>query len=265
MSSSHVHKFHLVDISPWPILAALGTLSLTLGGALTMHSYKGGTTLLMGGLLIVIAVMAIWIRDVIREGSFLSHHTDKVNTGLKIGFSLFIVSEVMFFFAFFWTFFHSSLAPVAQIGGIWPPVGIVPLEALHIPLLNTVILLVSGATITIAHYALLVNNERMAIVGFFGTILLAVLFTYLQYFEYMHALFNISDSVYGSIFYMATGFHGFHVIIGTIYITVNAVRFLRGHYTSEQHMGFEFGAWYWHFVDVVWLFLFFSVYLWGNI
>jgi cytochrome c oxidase subunit 3 len=180
-----------------------------------MHFYEGGKSLLVAGLIAVVTVMAVWIRDVIREGVFLQNHTSAVDKGLKIGFALFIVSEVMFFFAFFWTFFHSSLSPTIQIGCMWPPVGIVPLAAMEVPLLNTVILLTSGATITIAHYAILAEKRREVVMGFIATIALAVLFTYFQYFEYVHSSFDISDSVYGSIFFMSTGFHGFHVIIGT--------------------------------------------------
>jgi len=265
MSNRHYHPYHLVDVSPWPILAALGTLFLTIGGALTMHFYEGGKTLLMGGLTSVILIMILWIRDVIREGIFTNAHTPAVDKGLKIGFALFIVSEVMFFFAFFWTFFHSSLSPVIQIGCLWPPMGIVPLNAMEVPLLNTVILLTSGATITVAHYAILAENAKLALQGFAGTIVLAVLFTGIQAYEYIHASYDISDSVYGSIFYMSTGFHGFHVLIGTIFITVNMFRFMRGHFSAQKHLGFELGAWYWHFVDVVWLFLFFAVYFWGNL
>lgn len=265
MTNRHYHPYHLVDVSPWPILAALGTLFLTIGGALTMHFYEGGTKLLMGGLLSVLLVMVLWLRDVIREGVFQMKHTPAVDKGLKIGFALFIVSEVMFFFAFFWTFFHSSLSPAIQIGCYWPPMGIIPLNALEVPLLNTVILLTSGATITIAHYGILGNLPKIVLGGFIGTIILAFLFTFFQYYEYVNASFDISDSVYGSIFYMSTGFHGFHVIIGTIFITVNMIRFIRGHFDSNNHQGFEFGAWYWHFVDVVWIFLFSCVYFWGNL
>jgi cytochrome c oxidase subunit 3 len=265
MTSRHYHPYHLVDVSPWPILAALGTLFLTIGGALTMHFYEGGKHLLLGGLISVILIMSLWLRDVIREGIFQKKHTQAVDRGLNIGFALFITSEVMFFFAFFWTFFHSSLSPTVQIGCYWPPMGIIPLNALEVPLLNTIILLTSGATITIAHYAILANIPKLVLIGFAGTIVLAVLFTFFQYYEYVNAAFDISDSVYGSIFYMSTGFHGFHVIIGTIFITVNLVRYIRGHFDKNNHQGFEFGAWYWHSVDVVRIFLFCCVYFWGNL
>ena len=181
-----------------------------------------------------------------------------------MGMILFILSEVMFFFGFFWAFFHSALAPTPEIGSVWPPQGIEVINAWGIPLLNTIILLTSGATITWAHHAIVAGNRRNAIIGFVLTLTLAVFFTMLQLFEYLEASFTISDSVYGSTFYMATGFHGIHVIVGTIFIAVAFVRLLQHHFTQEHHFGFEAAAWYWHFVDVVWLFLFVVIYWWGG-
>ena len=177
---------------------------------------------------------------------------------------LFIVSEIMFFFAFFWGFFHSSLNPSIAIGGVWPPSFMTILDPWKVPLLNTVILLTSGASITWAHHAIVLGDKFGALYSLFITVLLAIVFTGLQGFEYVTAPFTISDGVYGSTFYMATGFHGFHVFVGTCFIAVCAVRLYLNHFSREHHFGFEAAAWYWHFVDVVWLFLFVSIYWWGS-
>jgi heme/copper-type cytochrome/quinol oxidase subunit 3 len=170
----------------------------------------------------------------------------------------------MFFFAFFWAFFHSSIAPVYNIGGVWPPKAITPMDTYTIPLTNTFLLLTSGATVTWAHHALVARAKKQALLALLLTLILAILFTSLQGLEYVEASFNISDGVYGSCFYMATGFHGFHVFVGTIALLVSFVRIVFNHYTNHHHFGFESAIWYWHFVDVVWLFLFINVYWWSN-
>lgn len=257
------HSFHIVTPSPWPILAAIGAGCLTFGGVLYMHFFKNGGYVLLSGLLLILFSICLWWRDVIREATFEGAHTVIVQRGLRIGMVLFIVSEIMFFFAFFWSYFHFSLDPAIEIGSIWPPAGIVPFNAWNIPLLNTYILLLSGVTITFVHHYLINGNYEFVKEGFIFTVILAILFTSLQAFEYFKAPFDITDSVYGSIFFLATGFHGFHVIIGTTFIAVCFVRFLLNHFTKQHHVGFEAAAWYWHFVDVVWLFLFVSVYWWG--
>jgi cytochrome c oxidase subunit 3 len=212
----------------------------------------------------LISVLALWWRDVIREATFEGAHTGIVQKNHKFVFVLFIVSDIMFFFAFFWAFFHSSLSPVIEIGCVWPPAGIEPFNPWKVPLLNTIILLTSGLTITVCHYALLLGKVEYCLGSFARTIFLAILFTLVQLYEYRSATFSISDGIYGSTFFMATGFHGFHVLIGTIFITVCFIRFLGGHFTRTHHVGFECAAWYWHFVDVVWLFLFVVVYWWGG-
>jgi len=170
----------------------------------------------------------------------------------------------MFFFAFFWAFFWSSFAANVEIGSVWPPSGITPVSAMEIPFLNTLILLSSGASVTWAHHAMIIGNRRETILGLIMTILLAILFTVLQLFEYTSGSFSISDGVYGSTFYMATGFHGFHVILGTIMLMVSFVRVLKYEFTRQHHVGFEASIWYYHFVDVVWLFLFITIYVWGS-
>nr|YP_008816083.1 cytochrome c oxidase subunit 3 [Entransia fimbriata]AGZ90288.1 cytochrome c oxidase subunit 3 [Entransia fimbriata] len=258
------HGFHLVDPSPWPILVAFGAFTTTLGGVMYMHSYSGGGTLLSLGFGIILYTLFVWWRDVIREATFEGYHTSMVQRGLRYGMILFILSEATFFVAFFWAFFHSSLAPTIEIGAIWPPKGIEVLNPWGVPFLNTIILLSSGAAVTWAHYAILANKPRAAQAGLAATVLLALVFTALQALEYIEASFTISDGIYGSTFYLATGFHGFHVIIGTLFLTICLIRQYLGHFTSKHHFGFEAAAWYFHFVDVVWLFLFVSIYWWGS-
>ena len=258
------HSFHLVDPSPWPLMSAFGALMLTTGAVMYMHKFEGGGNLFLTGFLIIIYVMYTWWRDIIREAMYEDQHTFAVQRGLRLGMILFIVSEVMFFFAFFWAFFHSSLAPVFNIGGVWPPEAIQTIKTSGIPLTNTFFLLSSGATVTWAHHAIVVRAKKHAIIGLLLTLLLAVMFTGLQALEYIEAPFSISDSVFGSCFFMTTGFHGFHVFVGTIALLVSLIRVVLNHFTNTHHFGFESAAWYWHFVDVVWLFLFITVYWWGG-
>lgn len=258
------HSYHLVDPSPWPLVAALGAFMLTSGLVLYMHRFIGGWNLLITGLILVLYTMYTWWRDIVREATFEDTHTVVVQKGLRLGMILFIASEVMFFFAFFWAFFHSSIAPTFNIGGVWPPKAITTISTYTVPLTNTFILLSSGATVTWAHHALLARAKRHTLVALIFTLALAIIFTCLQGFEYINAPFNISDGIYGSCFYMATGFHGFHVFIGTIALFVSFVRIILNHFTNHHHFGFESAIWYWHFVDVVWLFLFINVYWWSN-
>ena len=265
MSAKKYHPFHLVDPSPWPFFTALSVLYTTTGAVMYMHSYTSGFLLLSFGILLLILIASIWWRDVVREGTYEGRHTKAVEQGLALGMVLFIVSEIMFFFAFFWAYFHISLSPAIEIGSTWPPNGIEVLNPWKIPLLNTAILLLSGVTLTCAHYTLVLGENRGKILIYlFWTIFLGVIFTLFQIYEYIEAPFSIHDGVYGSVFFMLTGFHGFHVLIGTVFIIVSTLRFLAHHFTREHHLGFEAAAWYWHFVDVVWLFLFIFVYCWGS-
>ena len=257
------HHWHLVDPSPWPLVAALGAFCLTTGGVLFMHKYSLGNFVLQLGFFTILFVMYVWWRDIIREATFEEQHNYAVQRGLRFGMILFIVSEIMFFFAFFWAFFHSSLSPTFNIGGVWPPEAISTIKASGIPLTNTVFLLSSGATVTWAHHSIIIRAKRHTIIGIIATIILAILFTALQGYEYVSAPFNMTDSVYGSCFYITTGFHGFHVFIGTCCLLVSLFRVILNHFTSTHHFGFESAIWYWHFVDVVWLFLFIAVYWWG--
>nr|YP_010625952.1 cytochrome c oxidase subunit III [Sininocellia chikun]WBK02698.1 cytochrome c oxidase subunit III [Sininocellia chikun] len=262
MSMKHNHPFHLVDYSPWPLTGALGAFITVSGMIMWFHQFNN--SLLLLGNLILILTMIQWWRDITREGTYQGLHTLPVIYGLRYGMILFIVSEVFFFVSFFWAFFHSSLSPVIEIGSIWPPKGINPFNPLQIPLLNTVILLSSGLTVTWAHHSILENNYNQAIQSLFFTVILGVYFTMLQAYEYYEASFTISDAIYGSTFFMATGFHGLHVIIGTTFLIVCLLRQIFSHFSKTHHFGFEASAWYWHFVDVVWLFLYISIYWWGS-
>lgn len=258
------HPFHLVDPSPWPLFASLAAFTTTSAGVMYMHGYSGGGSLLAFGLTMICYAMFVWWRDVVREGTFEGHHTSFVQLGLRYGMILFIVSELMFFVAFFWAFFHSSLAPTVEIGAVWPPKGIQVLNPWEVPFLNTIILLSSGASVTWAHHAIIVGNKQQAVLGLIITVILAVFFTGLQALEYMEAPFTISDGIYGSTFYLATGFHGFHVFIGTVFLVVCLIRLMNNHFTRFHHLGCEAAFYYWHFVDVVWLFLFVAIYWWGG-
>ncbi len=256
------HPYHLVDISPWPFFAGLSALNLTVGFVCYLHGY--GDFLFKLGIFNILSVMFVWWRDVIRESTFEGQHTKKVQEGLKLGFLLFIVSEIMFFFAFFWAFFHFSLTPSIFIGGVWPPMGLTVLNPWKIPLLNTILLVTSGVTLTLAHHAIIYGNKDLAVKALIATVTIAGFFTYLQYNEYASAPFSISTTVYGSVFYMLTGLHGAHVLIGTLFLTTCLFRLYFNHFTRERHTGFETAAWYWHFVDIVWILLYIIVYLWGS-
>tara|TARA_B110000971_G_scaffold215546_1_gene249223 strand:+ start:608 stop:1423 length:816 start_codon:yes stop_codon:yes gene_type:complete len=258
------HGFHLVDPSPWPLVSAMASLSFTTSAVQYMHGYSGGGWTCLLSFIALLMAAAVWWRDITREGTFQGHHTAIVQVGLRYGMLLFIASEVMFFFAFFWAFFHSSLAPAIDIGAIWPPKGIAVFNPWEIPLLNTLILLLSGVTVTWAHHAIVAGDREGVILGLLFTVGLGAIFTCVQGVEYVESAFCISDGVYGSTFFMATGFHGFHVLVGSIFLVVCLIRQINYHFTKQHHFGFEAAAWYWHFVDVVWLFLFVTVYWWGG-
>ena len=261
-----MHPYHLVDPSPWPLITSFALLTLTLSAVMYFNGYVNGGTYLVFGFLSTLLAMILWFRDVVAEGSFLGHHTFAVQKGLNMGVALFIVSEIFFFISIFWAYFHSALAPTVELGSHWPPAGIDPLNPFEIPLLNTILLLSSGSTITYAHHSLIQggkNGRKGTILGVILTIVLALIFTALQGLEYYEAPFTISDGAYGSTFFFATGFHGLHVIIGTLFITVAFFRILSYHLTDHHHLGFESSILYWHFVDVVWLFLYVSIYWWG--
>lgn len=270
-NSEQQHPYHLVDLSPWPIMMAFSLLLLTSGGVMSMHGATYGHYVLGVGFASVLYVAFQWWKDVIVEGRVGHHHTEAVRLGLKIGMAVFIVSEIMFFFGFFWSFFKAWLFPVGNLdGGIWPiSEGVWPgtktFDPWDIPFINTLILLLSGTTVTWAHHAVLHNNQRDTVRGLGLTILLGLCFTSLQAYEYMHAGFGIKDGIYATNFYLATGFHGLHVIIGTIFLTICFFRARKGHFLAPNgHLGFEFATWYWHFVDVVWILLFAFLYVFAS-
>lgn len=242
------HSWHLVDPSPWPLIASFGAFTTTFSSVLYFHNYNFGGKLTICGLIILLYASSMWWRDVIREATLEEQHTFSVQRSLRLGMLLFIVSEIMFFFAFFWAFFHSSLSPTYGIGSVWPPEAIETIPSSGIPLTNTFFLLSSGVTVTWAHHAIISRAKKHALIALLWTLFLAVLFTGLQAFEYVEAPFTMADSVYGSCFYITTGFHGFHVIIGTCFLFVSFVRIVFNHFTNSHHFGFEAGAWYWHFV-----------------
>ena len=276
------HDYHLVNPSSWPLVGSVAALTLALGVVTDIKGLfglpKGTWWLLAVGLVGVLYTMIGWWSDVIveaREGD----HTPVVSIGLRYGMILFIVSEVMFFVAWFWMFFEmalfhhgrtfSAIDEVRAAWTVWPPKGVETLDPWHFPLINTLTLLTSGTTVTWAHHAIQTGDRKGAKIALILTILLGVMFTSIQAYEYHeiiteHLFFNpvaANSGLYGSSFFMATGFHGFHVLIGTIFLTVCLIRLLRGDFTPKQHFGFEAAAWYWHFVDVVWLFLFAFIYV----
>ncbi len=270
------HDYHLVQPSPWPILGSICAFITAVGLIIWMKhldigGLKPGGLVFGAGFIGLLAIFAFWWTDVVHEAQ-TGDHTPVVQLSHRYGMTLFIASEVMFFVAWFWAFFDASLFPneaieysrVAFTGGHWPPKGIEAIDPWHLPLINTLILLTSGTTVTWAHHALLENDRAGLKKGLLLTIVLGMLFTSIQAYEYVHAPFGFKNSIFGATFFMATGFHGFHVIVGTIFLIVCLFRANAGQFTPKQHLGFEFAAWYWHFVDVVWLFLFSAIYVWGS-
>ncbi|MCB9960012.1 MAG: cytochrome c oxidase subunit 3 [Rhodospirillaceae bacterium] len=264
------HPYHLVNPSPWPLVGAASGGLMLFGAVWWMHF--GVWYMCVAGIVGVLSTMFLWWRDVIKESVVQKAHSAVTKIGLRYGMLLFISSEVMFFVAFFWAYFDPALFPgeanqparIDYTGGVWPPESIHTFDPFHLPLMMTFILLLSGCTVTWAHHALREGHRAEAAQALGITVLLGLLFTTLQTYEYSHAAFALNGGVYPSTFFVATGFHGFHVIIGTIFLAVCYFRTVKGHFTPRSHFGFEAAAWYWHFVDVVWLFLFVSIYWWGS-
>nr|BCT69633.1 cytochrome c oxidase subunit III [Trichonephila clavipes] len=256
------HPYHIVTISPWPLLMGFSVMSGVIG-MIKMFMFMNYNLLLISFFCVMLISFGWW-RDVIRESTFQGYHSSYVLSGLMLGMVLFIVSEVFFFLSFFWAFFHSSLNPAIELGVEWPPMGIKAFSPFQVPLLNTVILLASGISVTWCHQSMLNENWVSAKNSLMLTWMLGIYFLSLQGFEYYMAEYSIGDSVFGSTFFMATGFHGFHVIVGSLFLMIMWMRMLNSHFSNSHHFGFESAAWYWHFVDVVWLFLFSVVYWWGT-
>ncbi len=267
MAHEKNHDFHILPPSIWPFAASVGAFVMLYGAVMFFHD--NGPWLMLIGLAVVLYVMFAWWSEVVAEANG-GDHTPVVVIGLRYGVIMFIMSEIMFFAAWFWSFFKHAMYPMDPSGmsplvdGVWPPAGIETFDPWHLPLINTLILLCSGCAATWAHHALVHENNRKDLInGLILSIALGALFTVFQVYEYTHAAFGFAGNIYGANFFMATGFHGFHVVIGTIFLAVCLIRAMKGHFTPERHVGFEAAAWYWHFVDVVWLFLFASIYIWG--
>ncbi|WP_414900550.1 cytochrome c oxidase subunit 3 [Sphingomonas flavalba] len=265
MAGAKNHDYHILPPSPWPLMGSFSALVMAVGAVMWMHTAAYGGSIFMLGVAGVIATMYLWWADVVREAN-AGDHTPVVGLHLRYGMILFIASEVMFFVGWFWAWFDFALFPAAveSVGGVWPPKGIEVIDPFSFPLLNTLILLCSGTTITWAHHSLIHGDREGLKKGLWLTILLGALFSSIQVFEYIHAPFPFKGLNYSAAFYMATGFHGFHVLVGTIFLIVCLIRTYKGDFTPRQHFGFEAAAWYWHFVDVVWLFLFITIYVWGS-
>lgn len=281
MAHAKNHDYHILPPSIWPFFGTLSAFIMLFGAVAWMKGSIEVMGLLLSAPLVlsgpwmfligfagVLYTMFAWWSEVVHEGQ-TGDHTPVVRIGLRYGFIMFIMSEVMFFSAWFWAFFKNALYPMGPmsplVDGVWPPEGITTFDPWHLPLINTLILLCSGAAATWAHHALVHENNRKDLQnGLILAIVLGVLFTIFQVYEYTHAAFGFAGNIYGANFFMATGFHGFHVVIGTIFLTVCLIRAMKGHFTPERHVGFEAAAWYWHFVDVVWLFLFAAIYIWGQ-
>jgi cytochrome c oxidase subunit III len=276
MAGTKNHDFHIVDPSPWPLVGSMAALMAAVGGIFAMHGEPWGKYVFGLGFAAILFTFYSWWADVIREAETKGDHTPVVQLHHRYGMILFIASEIMFFVAWFWAYFDASLfsneaaqvARVASTGGVWPPKGTEVLDPFHFPLMNTLILLLSGTTVTWAHHALIENDRKGLINGLWCTVILGGLFSCVQAYEYAHAAFAFDSAkggnIYSSTFYMATGFHGFHVLVGTIFLSVCLLRAYKGHFKPDHHFGFEAAAWYWHFVDVVWLFLFICIYVWGS-
>lgn len=272
MAVKPAHPYHLVPISPWPIFTSIALFLLAFGSVRLMHEQSAGKLLTISGLIFLIFCSYSWWRDVVNEGRRDQAHTEPVRMGLRMGMALFILSEIMFFFAFFFSYFSASIFPAGILEGFWvsaegswPPANIKTFDPWDIPLINTLILLLSGTSVTWAHHALLEDDQESLVTALGLTVFLGLLFSFFQAYEYHHAAFGLQDGVYAANFYLATGFHGLHVIIGTIFLFICFLRARKGHFKAGRgHLGFEFAAWYWHFVDVVWLFLFLFIYVLGR-
>ena len=259
---SFTHPFHLVSPSPWPLLLSL-FLFFLVSSFLILLSGSSSLPLFLSFLITVFLILT-WFGNVILEGTYIGFHTKRVVSGLRLSLVLFILSECFFFLSFFWAYLHFSLSPNIELGSLWPPLGICPLDFSTIPLLNTFVLLTSALTVTISHSSLVSYSPYSSFFWLLITVLLGIFFTLLQSYEYFLSSFTISDSSYGSSFYLATGFHGLHVIIGTLWLTVSLPRLLAGHYRPTRHFCLEGSIWYWHFVDVIWLCLYLVIYIWGT-
>lgn len=256
--------YMLVENSIWPATTAVSALSLLLGSIMLFHMKIGGLELVLLSTISLLISFYFWWKEVIIEGTYQGLHNLKVQKNLTLGFLLFVVSEALIFFSFFFAYFYNSLIPSVNVGGVWPPVGIETLDASAIPLLNTVILFMSGISVTASQHYIVSKNRKNAILYLLLTVILGVIFLYFQYYEYKNSLFTISDSVFGASFFLLTGFHGFHVLIGVLFLFVSLIRLIAYHYSENHFLNATFASIYYHFVDVVWILLFAVIYCWGS-
>jgi len=256
------HPFHIVTLSPWPLTIGAFTLGLAGGTASWLNGHR--IDLIAWRTLGVTVATKIWWRDIVIEGTYQGFHTKQVVRNFYWGMGLLIFSEVLFFFSFFWAFLHSALAPTPEIACQWPPSGVIPVNPITWPLFNSIILLTSGALANLAYLYLIMGYLKKATDALNGAILAGIIFSVIQGYEYYHAPFTIADSVFGSAFYILTGFHGLHVLVGTIILQVQKKRLQYLHFSPKHHTGILTAIWYWHFVDLVWLILFALVYIWGT-
>jgi len=254
----------LVENSIWPLTTSLSGISVLLGSVMLFHMKKGGLELVLISLLSLLISLYFWWKEVVIEGTYQGLHTKEVQKNLTLGFILFVVSEALIFFSFFFAFFYNSLIPSVNLGGVWPPVGIETLDASAIPLLNTVILFMSGICVTASQHYIVGKNRKNGILYLTITVVLGLIFLYFQFYEYKNSLFSISDSVFGASFFLLTGFHGFHVLIGVIFLIVSLIRLIAYHYSENHFLNATFASIYYHFVDVVWIFLYGVIYCWGS-
>jgi len=254
--------YFILNLSPWPILIAINTFNLIISNIIIIN-FKFNLISIIN-IIIIISISILWWRDIIRERTFQGNHNFYIINLIKFRIILFIISEIFLFISFFWNFLHNSLAPSIELGLNWPPKNINFFNPLLIPLLNTIILLTSRFTVTLTHLYLLNNSKKKTIIFINLTIILSIYFLLLQILEYKQATFTFSDSIFGSSFYIATGFHGLHVIIGTIFLIINLLRIIKLHFSFIHHIRFELAAWYWHFIDIIWLFLYITFYWWNN-
>lgn len=252
------YPYHLVTVRPWPLLRSFRLITILIG--IVIYIYEFINILLIIGLILILIIIFQWWRDVIRESTYQGIHCNKIIIGIRVGIILFILSEVIFFISFFWTYFHIYLSPRIEIGNYWPLINLKVFNPYNIPLLNTLLLLSSGVSITWCHYRIINKNYEYRVISIIITIILGVIFIIFQYLEYNESFFRIRDSIYGSIFYLTTGFHGLHVFIGTLFIIVSYLRLIERQYSNLHNFGFEASSWYWHFVDVVWIFLYLFIY-----
>jgi len=258
------HLFHILQPSLWPFFLAFGLFFFVTGIAFSMHYVVTGYYILLIGLLMLIITSVFWFLDISREAVVKGYHTRIVRKGLKTGFLFFIASEIMLFFGFFWAFFHSALCPSIELGAIWPPVGLHVIPVFDFPLFNTFILIISGFSVTWAHRGISLGSFKEAIDGLILTILLGLFFIFLQGLEYYESTFNLQDGIYPSVFFLLTGLHGCHVIVGVCFLFICFISLLFNHFLTNHYLRFVFAVWYWHFVDIVWILLFLSLYCWGS-